>query len=330
MPGPPFLPGARYIIKYILMLEYIRKNEYTRGNMERRQKDMEQSIFGQEYLRGGLFEEMLPRLIYEGEKTDDFSLNALENDGGNFAYSLYRELCAEEKEPCPYSPRDFTSETLKTGGIDMVQVSLPPYNPDAADIIRAYVLFVREAGAAALVRYFVTKHFHDGRTFVLYISPEHEKLLGDEITGHEDDLAYEHWKLAKAYVCVTVKKILSKVKEKEGKAGREKATQGDKEWSRDWRNFDWGNVGIKLEEALKEAPSNRVGKDGGIGITKREVMEYFEWLYENEPDYCDELFLYSKFKEKGMEDGAAEYFATLYAALGIMPGMDGGPDMALR
>ena len=64
----------------------------------------------------------------------------------------------------------------------------------------------------------------------------------------------------------------------------------EKIWSKDWANFDWEKIEKKLFEVEKDKSGRVV--EGDIGITKEEFMEYFCWLFENEPVEYEKAITY--------------------------------------
>lgn len=268
-----------------------------------------------DYLRYELFEMLIPSMLYEGteEQKEEF-FQLLIHDGKNVICNMYSTMCGDDKLPYPYEKEDFEVNTLERGGIRILQILLPPYNPDISDILRAYLLFTRLQNGSYVKRYFVIKRFKDGSVFNLCITPEMEKLLGEELTEHVGDMEYEYWKLVRDYSRVIFRNNQSK--EKQGKTQQaendeSESTRNESDagrWSMDWGNFDWEAVVKKLEMAEKE-----IEQKGGdkklydIGITEEQFEEYFQWLYENAPEEYGRFMMYALLREKGVEEEDIEF-----------------------
>lgn len=52
-------------------------------------------------------------------------------------------------------------------------------------------------------------------------------------------------------------------------------------WSRNWEQFDWEPIDRELKEVIKDIGTDR---NVDVGISREEVIEYFEWLSENRPE----------------------------------------------
>lgn len=104
-------------------------------------------------------------------------------------------ICEEDGLPYPYEKTDFEVEIFERGGVNILQILIPPCNPNINDILRAYLLFSKHENSRDTRRYFVIKRFKNGNIFILYVNPESEKLLGEELTEHAGDKEYEYWKL---------------------------------------------------------------------------------------------------------------------------------------
>lgn len=268
-----------------------------------------------DYLRYELFEMLIPSMLYEGteEQKEEF-FQLLIHDGKNVIRNMYSTMCGDDKLPYPYEKEDFKVNMLERGGIRILQILLPPYNPDISDILRAYLMFTRLQNGSYVKRYFVIKRFKDGSVFNLCITPEMEKLLGEELTEHVGDMEYEYWKLVRDYSRVIFRN--DKSKEKQGKAQQAENDESESienksdagKWSMDWGNFDWETVLKKLEMAEKE-----IEQKGGdkklydIGITEEQFEEYFQWLYENAPEEHGRFMMYVLLREKGVEEKDIEF-----------------------
>lgn len=254
-------------------------------------------------------------MLYEGteeQKGEFFRL--LIHDGKNVIHNMYNVLCTDDKLPYPYEKEDFEVNMLGRGGIRILQIVLPPYNPNISDILRAYLLFTRLQNGSYIKRYFVIKRFKEGNVFNLCITPEMEKLLGEELTEHVGDMEYEYWKLVRDYSRVIFRDNQSKKKQgKIQQEGNEKAESGEdgsdtEKWSMDWRNFDWEAVMKKLQIAEKELARNGGDKKlYDIGVTQEQFQEYFRWLHENMPEEYGMFMLYVLLREKGAEEEDIEF-----------------------
>lgn len=173
-------------------------------------------------LRYELFEMLIPTMLYEGteEQKEEF-FQLLIHDGKNVICDMYHTLCEDDKLPYPYEKEDFEVNVFKRGGISILQILIPFYNPDINDILRAYLLFAELEGGSYIMRYFVIKRFGDGKVFNLCVTPAMEKLLGEELTEHIGDMEYEYWKLARDYSRVIIWD--NQLAEKQKKPGKEKS-----------------------------------------------------------------------------------------------------------
>lgn len=285
---------------------------------------MEMQYNRYDYLRYELFEILIPSMLYEGteEQKEEF-YQLLIHDGKNVIHNMYNVLCTDDKLPYPYEKEDFEVNMLERGGIRILQILLPPHNPEISDILRAYLLFTRLQNGNCIKRYFVIKRFKEGSVFNLCITPEMEKLLGVELTEHVGDMEYEYWKLARDYSRLIFRDNQSK--EKQGKSGQEGNKKAESDgarndigkWSKDWRNFDWEAVMKKLEIAekeLRQKGGNRKLYD--IGVTEEQFQEYFRWLHENAPEEYGMYMLYVLLREKGVEEEDIEFCLSHLEELG--------------
>lgn len=162
---------------------------------------MERKYNNYDCLRYELFEVLIPAMLYQGteEENNEF-FRLLMQEGKTLLYDMYNKLCEEDKLSFSFEKADFGVEVFERGGINILQIKLPPGNPDIADILRAYVLFMKGKDGTYNKKYFVIKRFIDGEIFNLHITPGMEKLLGEELTGNAGDMEYEYWKLVRDYV----------------------------------------------------------------------------------------------------------------------------------
>ena len=168
-------------------------------------KNKEVEIVEKEYdrydcLRFELFETLIPAMLYKGtEKEKNEFFGFLKQDGKAFIHAMYQTLCEEDNLPYPHEKAEFEVEVIERRGVNILQILLPPYNPNISDILRAYLLFAKCGDSTDTRRYFVIKRFKNGKIFILYANPEWEQLLGEELTEHTGDMEYEYWKLVRTY-----------------------------------------------------------------------------------------------------------------------------------
>ena len=161
---------------------------------------MEKEYDRYDCLRYELFETLLPEMLYKGtEKEKDKFGELLKQNGKTFIHDVYQTLCEDDGLPYPYENSDFEVGIFERGGVNILQILLPPYNPNINDILRAYLLFTKSDDSKDTRRYFVIKRFKDGKIFILYANPECEKLLGEELTEHIGDMEYEYWRLVRSF-----------------------------------------------------------------------------------------------------------------------------------
>lgn len=80
-------------------------------------------------------------------------------------------------------------------------------------------------------------------------------------------------------------------------------------YTKEWNNFDWSIIQSKIEAAEKELSQSggKINKsDIDIGITSNEFVEYFEWLYNNDPDEYYKITLYLCLRKIGASHEEAE------------------------
>ena len=92
-------------------------------------------------LRYELFETLIPAMLYKGtEKERDEFFGFLKQDGKVFIHDMYQTLCEDDSLPYPYENPDFEVRIFERGGVNILQILLPPYNPNINDILRVYLL----------------------------------------------------------------------------------------------------------------------------------------------------------------------------------------------
>lgn len=159
-----------------------------------------------------IFEELFPELLYKiNQEEREKIIEELEISSENKIYELFNRLCEEEKIDCPYDKNDFTIHRFEEGGIQFIEISVPEPSHQINHILRAYIMVVRERGNEEKkhMRYFVIKRFFkDESVHVMYVTPDKEVMLGDELTDHMDDKAYEHRAVARNFIVVLLNEIV--------------------------------------------------------------------------------------------------------------------------
>lgn len=81
-------------------------------------------------------------------------------------------------------------------------------------------------------------------------------------------------------------------------------------YTKDWNNFDWSVIQKKIAKA-KELMQNqeKINKsDIDIGITSKEFIEYFDWLYNHDPVKYYKVIFYLRLRELGTTHDEAEFY----------------------
>lgn len=166
---------------------------------------MEEKYDHYEYLRYELFEELIPRMLYQdtGEEQNDF-FQLLLQENGNLIYDMYKTLCEDDGLPCPYKRKDFEAAKFERGGVNILQMLTPRNSPEISGVLRAYLLYMKHGDGGFMKKYFVIRRFQNGNVFNLYITPEAEGVLGEELTGHAGDMEYEYWKLVRDFTRIMI------------------------------------------------------------------------------------------------------------------------------
>lgn len=181
-------------------------------------------------LRQELLEAMIPQMLYKGsgEENDDFFQLLLEENSA-LVQDIYRTMCEDDGVPCPYQEEDFKAEVFSRGNINVLRILPPLGDPELSDILRAYLLYTEHDGQM-IKKYFVIKRFEDGSIFDLHITPDIEKVLGEELTGHAGDMEYEFGMVVKDYMKTVLQDMRAdktgnlKTKEQaQGKDGKEQS-----------------------------------------------------------------------------------------------------------
>lgn len=168
-------------------------------------KNMDIGYCKYDCLRHELFETLLPEMLYRGTKKEkDEFFSSMKQDGKTLLRDMYGIMCEDDGVPYPDGKIEFGVEVFERGGVNILQILLPSYNPNISDILRAYILFMKRGDGKGTKRYFVIKRFKDGTVFILYVNAEMGVLLGEELTGHIGDMEYEYHKLVSDYVKILI------------------------------------------------------------------------------------------------------------------------------
>ena len=134
---------------------------------------MEKEYDRYDCLRFELFETLIPAMLYKGtEKDKNEFLGFLKQDGKAFIHDMYQTLCEEDGLPYRHEKAEFEVEVIERGGVNILQILLPPHNPNISDILRAYLLFAKRGDSIGTRRYFVINRFKNRKIFILYANPE--------------------------------------------------------------------------------------------------------------------------------------------------------------
>lgn len=215
---------------------------------------MEKEYNYYDYLRYELFEILIPRMLYKGtRKENDRFFQLLLQENKKLVHDIYKTLCEDDGLPYPYEKEDFEAEIFSRGNINVLQILLPPNNPDISDILRAYLLFTKYADKGLIKKYFVIKRFGNGSIFNLHITSDIEGVLGEELTAHIGDMEYEYRILVRDYIRTIIQDM--RTEKKRGKHGKKDLIQ-DK-----WE-----------------------GEQYNMEITVEQFEEFLRRLQENEPE----------------------------------------------
>lgn len=80
----------------------------------------------------------------------------------------------------------------------------------------------------------------------------------------------------------------------------EEFMKATKKWSRDWEHFDWEQVRTKICEAEKKHREGKTADKPDIGISSDELIEYFDWLYDTQPELFFKTILSMMLVQAGM------------------------------
>lgn len=163
-------------------------------------------------LKYELFEQLLPEMFYTmKEEERDLFIEELENTSGNEIYDLFNSLCKEDKVNCPYEEKDFAINRFERGGVRFIEMCVPESSAQINHVLRAYILIAHERKNEEIkhMRYFMVKRFfQNGMVHVMYITPDNEVMLGDELTNHMDDKKYEYRTVARNFIMVLLNELI--------------------------------------------------------------------------------------------------------------------------
>lgn len=215
---------------------------------------MEKEYNYYDYLRYELFEILIPRMLYKGTRRENNKFfQLLLQEKKKLVHDMYQTLCEDDGLPYPYEQEDFEVEIFSRGNINVLQILLPPNNPDISNILRVYLLFTKCTDKGLIKKYFVIKKFDNGRIFNLHITSDIEGVLGGELTAHIGDMQYEYWLLVRDYIRTIVQDMRT---EKKGGKCRKKDLIQDK----------------------------RKKEHCGMEVTEEQFEEFLRRLQENEPE----------------------------------------------
>lgn len=247
-----------------------------------RQMKNEDSFSYVDKIRWEFFEKLLPKLLYnENKKVHRKTFDALKNNGQDFIYLILQQMCEEDAVECPFEMKDFKVKNFSRYNVHFIQISLPPYNPNISDIIKAYILYSKDSEKL----YFFIKRFKEGKTFLLYVNSMLQVLKIEELTEYVNDMNYEYWRLAVDYLM-----ILHDMQP-------QKTIQGC--WSRDWQKMDWKTIEEKLHRGETD-----------IGISKNEYLEFLCWFALNDTEIYNQTIFYLALKKHDFSNNLFRCLAT--------------------
>ena len=159
-------------------------------------------------LKYELFECLLPDMLYTGSMKEKVSfIEELERDEENLIRHLLEKMCEEDGVPYAFEEDAFQIQKIEQGGIHFIEIEIPESSPQINYVLRAYILYATGRIKENKIhwRYFLVKRFcADGKVHILYVSPDRELLLGDELTG---DKKQEHRCLARTFLSVMAEEM---------------------------------------------------------------------------------------------------------------------------
>lgn len=90
----------------------------------------------------------------------------------------------------------------------------------------------------------------------------------------------------------------------------EEFMKSTKVWSRDWEHFDWEQVREKLYGSETGSQEGKAADKPDIGISLDELKEYFEWLYDTQPELYFKVILYMALAKAGVPHEEAQAWAN--------------------
>lgn len=163
-------------------------------------------------LKYELFEQLLPEMLYTmAEEEREILIEELENTSENEIFDLFSRLCKADKVNCPYEEKDFSINRFEKGGVRFIEMRVPESSAQINQVLRAYILIAHERKNEEIkhMRYFmVKKFFQNGMVHVMYITPDNEVMLGDELTNHMDDKQYEYRTVARNFIMVLLNELI--------------------------------------------------------------------------------------------------------------------------
>lgn len=238
-------------------------------------------------LRYELFEMLMPKMLYDGQERErDVVFRELCGEGQKVVFDLFAIMCREDGEKCPYTAEDFRVNVTNEGGIGMVEIILPPFDPEISDILKAFLMFSWGKGVETGM-YFLIKRFKGGGIFLMYADREGEVLKVEEIPMERvGDTRYEHWRLVRNYAAIAVNRgIIS---------GSDGSRRG-----RDWAGFNWRPVKEKLDKG-----------EADTVLTEEEFLDYLDWLSGSNTELFQRIMRYAVLVSWGFPDEAAHYFSA--------------------
>ena len=162
-------------------------------------------------LKYELFECLLPGMLYTGSmKERESFIEELEKEEENLIRHLLKKMCEEDGVPYAFADDAFPIHLFEQGGIHLIEIELPESNSQINQVLRAYIVYVNERTQENKMhwRYFLIKKFcGTGKIHILYVSPDNEMLLGNELTSRADDRKYEHKCLIRTFVSVMIEEL---------------------------------------------------------------------------------------------------------------------------
>ena len=162
-------------------------------------------------LKYELFECLLPGLLYTGTLEEQLSvITELEDEKENLIQQLLGRMCEEDGIEYPFEEDAFRISRYEQGGVHFIEIAIPESDPQINYALRAYILYANEREVKERIhwRYFLVKKFCEkGHVHILYVTPDREMLLGDELTDRVDDREYERRCLARNFFAVLVREL---------------------------------------------------------------------------------------------------------------------------